>query len=253
MAHDQNSPKRVRIAAIDDHPIVVEGLASLLTRAPRTGVGHGARAAGPLVEWLGQSRNLAELRAKFAEWAAPPDLVFYDLNLGDGSDPAEGIASLSSEGVSVVVLTSELRPVPIRRAIAAGAAGLILKSDDLERILDVVRSVSLGNFAVSSDLAFVLATDEEMVPNLAPRELEVLRLLAEGVPRKSVGSRLDPPVKLATVVTYLNRICTRYQENGRPVSTSQDAIRAAAEDGYLNLPGTGTSRAGNGGPVTPRR
>ncbi len=117
----------------------------------------------------------------------------------------------------------------------------------------MVRSVSLGNFAVSSDLAFVLATDEEMVPNLAPRELEVLRLLAEGVPRKSVGSRLDPPVKLATVVTYLNRICTRYQENGRPVSTSQDAIRAAAEDGYLNLPGTGTSRAGNGGPVTPRR
>ncbi|MGM0386461.1 MAG: hypothetical protein ACQERF_10855, partial [Actinomycetota bacterium] len=241
------------VTAVDDHPIVVEGLASLLTRAPGRGGGRAARSAGPTVEWLGQSRTLTELRAKLAEWDEPPDLVFYDLNLGDGSDPAEGIASLNSDGIAVVVLTSELRSVPIRRAIAAGAAGLVLKSDDLDRILDVVRSVSLGNFAVSSDLAFVLATDEDMVPHLAPRELEVLRLLADGVPRKSVGNRLDPPVKLATVVTYLNRICTRYQENGRAVATSQDAIRAAVEDGYFDFPGTGRGRADESGPVSPSR
>ena len=69
----------------------------------------------------------------------------------------------------------------------------------------------------------------------------MLQLLVDGVPRKNVGARLDPPVKLATVVTYLNRICRRYQENGRDVTTSQDAIRAAVADGWFDYPGTGRS------------
>lgn len=235
MAH--TLPRRVRVTAVDDHPIVVEGLASLLSRA-RTDGGPGGR-DGFAVEWLGQSRTYPELRDRIAEWPDPPDLVLYDLHLGDGADPAEGIAALSTAGISVVVLTSELRPVPIRRAMKAGAAGLILKSDDVQKILDVVRLASEGNFAVSSDLAFVLATDEDLAPNLAPRELEVLQLLADGVPRKAVGSRLDPPVKLATVVTYLNRICRRYQESGRNVTTSHDVIREAVADGHLEFPGPG--------------
>lgn len=240
MAHTPRSPDRVRVTAVDDHPIVVEGVASLLTRAPTSPADGSAGRDGFTVEWLGQSRTFPELRTKNAQWPAPPDIVLYDLNLGDGSDPAEGIATLTAEGIAVVVLTSELRPVPIRRAMKAGAAGLILKSDDVQKIQDVVRSVSEGNFAVSSDLAFVLATDDDLAPNLAPRELEVLQLLADGVPRKTVGSQLDPPVKLATVVTYLNRICRRYQASGRNVTTSHDAVRAAVADGHLDLPGPGT-------------
>ena len=238
MATADVPPKRLRMAAVDDHPIVVEGLVSLLTRGPE---GSRARPDTPAVEWLGQTRTFAELRARIDQWPAAPDLVLFDLNLGDGTDPADGIAELVAAGIAVVVLTSEVRPIPIRRAMKAGAAGLILKSDDLPRILEVVRSVSRGDFAVSSDLAFVLATDDDLTPNLAPRELQVLQLLADGVPRKNVGARLDPPVKLATVVTYLNRICRRYQENGRDVTTSQDALRAAVADGWFDYPGTGRS------------
>lgn len=239
---DTSPPRRVRVAAVDDHPIVVAGLASLLSRSSGSDPEGGVAAElaprnAPRIEWLGESPTLTALQARLAEWDPAPDVILYDLYLNDGSDPAEGIASLVERGITVVILTSELRPVPIRQAIKAGATGLILKSDETEKILDVIRAAGLGHFAVSSDLAFVLATDENLVPNLAPRELEVLRLLAEGVPRKSVGNQLTPPVKLATVVTYLNRIAKRYKELGRDVKTSQDAIRAAVEDGYLDPPG----------------
>ncbi len=101
----------------------------------------------------------------------------------------------------------------------------------------MVRFGQRGDFAVSSDLAFVLATDDDLTPNLAhPRTPGAATPRRRG-PRKNVGARLDPPVKLATVVTYLNRICRRYQENGRDVTTSQDAIRAAVADGWFDYPG----------------
>lgn len=214
----------IRMAAVDDHPIVVEGLVSLITRD------------APDLVWLGRSSTWAELAHRLQEWPSPPDLVLYDLHLHDGSTPTEGIATLSSRAITVVVFTSELRPIPIRRAVQAGARGVVLKSDPVDRIVDVVRSAAAGDFAVSSDLAFVLITDSSLAAHLAPRELEALELLADGVPRKSIGARMDPPVSLATVVTYLNRVCLRYRALGRDVTTAQDAVRAAVEDGYLDLP-----------------
>ncbi len=214
----------LRLAAVDDHPIVVEGLASLITRS------------APDVEWMGRSASWQELAERMTLWDDPPDLILYDLHLHDGSKPEQGIAWLVAHGVTVVVLTSELRPVPIRRAVQAGAAGVVLKSDAVDRIVDVVRSAARGEFAVSSDLAFLLVTDRSLAPRLAPRELEALELLADGVPRKLIGSRMNPPVGLATVVTYFNRVCTRYRDSGREVSSPQDAVRAAVQDGYLDLP-----------------
>ena len=47
---------------------------------------------------------------------------------------------------------------------------------------------------------------------------------------------MDPPIAMSTVVTYLNRICARYRDLGRPVNGPADALRAAAADGYLDPP-----------------
>ncbi|MGV1008856.1 MAG: response regulator [Dermatophilaceae bacterium] len=219
-----SSPRSIRLAALDDHPIVVEGLVSLITRE-----------AGDLV-WLGGARTFAELERALQRWPSQPDIVLYDLHLHDGSNPSDGIAALRARGITVVVLTSEVRPIPIRRAVQAGAMGVVLKSDHADRIIDVIRSAAAGSFAASSDLAFVLLTDASLTARLAPRELEALELLADGVPRKLIGARMDPPVSLATVVTYINRVCERYRALGRDVTTAQDALRAAVEDGHLDLP-----------------
>ena len=86
----------------------------------------------------------------------------------------------------------------------------------------------IGGGAISRIFPFVLLTDPDLAAHLAPRELEVLRLLGEGVPRKSIGRRLDPPVSLTT---YLDRVRDRYRALGRTVDTPADAVRATTADG----------------------
>ena len=214
----------IRVFAVDDHPVVAQGVLALATQLD------------PEIEPVGTCKRADELGAKLSELTSPPDVIMMDLHLEDGSAPAETIARLAQAGHHVVVLTSEMRPVPIRSAIRAGAIGLCLKSDEPDLIVNVLRSAAGGEFAVSSDLAFVLMTDAELTAKLAPREIEALQLLADGVPRKSVGERMDPPVAMSTVVTYLNRACARYREMGVDVQSPRDAVRAAIQDGYFDSP-----------------
>lgn len=214
----------IRVLAVDDHPVVAQGVLALATQLD------------PEIEPVGTCKRADELGAKLSELTSPPDVILMDLHLEDGSAPAETIARLAQAGHHVVVLTSEMRPVPIRSAIRAGAIGLCLKSDEPDLIVNVLRSAAGGEFAVSSDLAFVLMTDAELTAKLAPREIEALQLLADGVPRKSVGERMDPPVAMSTVVTYLNRACARYREMGVDVQSPRDAVRAAIQDGYFDSP-----------------
>lgn len=214
----------IRVFAVDDHPVVAQGVLALATQLD------------PEIEPVGTCKRADELGAKLSELTSPPDVILMDLHLEDGSAPAETIARLAQAGHHVVVLTSEMRPVPIRGAIRAGAIGLCLKSDEPDLIVHVLRSAAAGAFSVSSDLAFVLMTDAELTAKLAPREIEALQLLADGVPRKSVGERMDPPVAMSTVVTYLNRACARYREMGVDVQSPRDAVRAAIQDGYFDSP-----------------
>lgn len=221
---DRVTETSIRLTAVDDHPVVVEGIGAILARM------------APDIEWLGAACSWNSLQQLLASFAAPPDVVLFDLHLHDGSQPTDGIAWLAARGIRSVVLTSEVRPIPIREAVMAGASGVILKSDPQRRMVEVIRSAAGGDFAVSGDLAYVLVTDDSMVPRLAPRELEALKLLASGLPRKTIGRRMTPPVQMSTVVTYFNRICEKYRELGRDVQTPQEALRAASADGYLDTP-----------------
>lgn len=214
----------IRVVAVDDHPVVAEGVLALAERA------------NSQLQALGTAATVADLMTMLDSLAQPPDVVLLDLHLEDGSASPDTIAALTERGIRVVLLTSELRPIPIRAAMRAGAVGLCLKSDDPAEIVRVVLSAADGDSAVSSDLAFVLMTDQDLTARLAPREIEALSLLADGVPRKLVGDRMNPPVAMSTVVTYLNRACERYREMGVEVRTPRDAVRAAIQDGYFDAP-----------------
>jgi DNA-binding NarL/FixJ family response regulator len=218
---DPEHHRTVAVAGLDDHPVVMAGVEASLARR------------GGQYRWLGSAASWAELDTRLAEWPVVPDVVIVDLHVFDGSDPGEGIAALVRRGISVVAFAAEPRPIPVRRAVATGASGLVLKADSTDALLTVLDEVSTGRFAASSDLARDLLTDTSRAALLTPRELAVLSLLAAGVPRKAVGSRLDPPVGHATVVTYIRRIYRRYRAIGRNVATIGDALREAAADGYI--------------------
>ncbi|HOF63631.1 MAG TPA: response regulator, partial [Dermatophilaceae bacterium] len=147
------------LMAVDDHPVVVEGVVALVSRELSD------------VQFVGSATTWQAAQDLLASLAAPPDVVLMDLHLGDGSSAAESISELTSRGIRVVVLTSEVRPVPVRRAIKAGAVGLALKSDAPSDIASVIAAAARGEAAVSSDLAFVLVTDPRLSATLPPREL----------------------------------------------------------------------------------
>lgn len=223
------APRPLRLAAVDDHPIFVEGVVATLRRF------------GESVEWLGAAENFAGLKKALAGWPQLPEIVLVDLHLGDDSTPDEVVSMLTDRGIKCVVLTSERRPVPIRRAVAAGAVGLILKSDSPEQLVTALREVRDDSFAVSSDLAYTLVTDAKICAHLSPRETQILELLAEGFTRRHVARSFDPPIAESTVATHLERIFDQYRQLGRDVRSTVAAIKEAARDGYVDEWGTSGS------------
>lgn len=209
----------LRVAAVDDHPVVLAGLQAVESFS----IGE--------LQLLHAVTEPDELFERIR--TRPVDVVLVDLQLKDGLKGPEVVAQLDELGVPSVVYTAELRPLPIRRAMAAGALGLALKNDPMDGLIRTIRAAAAGEFAVSSQLAHVLIKDDSLTPRLAPREIEVLELLHQGIPRKSVGRLMNPPASDSTVDTYLRRVSGKYRQLGRTVNGVPDALGHAERDGYF--------------------
>lgn len=217
---DHPPRKPIRIGVVDDHPIVLRGVIGVLAQI----------APDIEVDFL-----VASVRDLDWDRSARPDVVLLDVDLDDGSEPEDNVALLVERGLRVLLFTASTRPARLRSLVSAGAFGLALKSDPEEDLVDSIRSVAVGEFAVSSHFAEALLTEPGLMASLAPREIEVLRQLAAGVPKKAIGKSLPQPVSARTVETYVQRIAARYAELGRPVSNLYASLREATKDGYVDL------------------
>lgn len=212
----------ISVAAVDDHPVVLDGLRYLLPAAAHD---ISVVAVAPTVRDLlaGPGRHAA--------------VVLLDLLLRDGEAVADNVARTRDVGPQVVIFTADLRPVPVRAAMTAGALGLVLKSDPLEQIAAAVRICQAGRFYVSSRLAHALATDEHRVARLSGREVQVLTAIAQGLPYKLIARQLD--IEASTVRAYLERAMTKYAGIGRKPRSTHELVAFAIRDGHLELPAAG--------------
>ena len=217
----------VRVAALDDHYITLVGLRALAAEHPEQVT--VTRAASSVAELLADGLDA--------------EVVLLDLlGVPDQRDPDDTVRQLTARGVKVVLHTSSVAPLRIRTAMAAGAVGLVLKAHG-ETVLEAVRLAAAGEYAVTGELAYVLVNDPELMARLAPREIEGLTLLAQGVPKKAIGRKMTGrEIKTATVSTYFSRIGAKYAALGRPVGNSVDLIREAYRDGYLDWDEAGWAR-----------
>jgi len=179
--------KPVRILVVDDHTIVRQGLRSILDLEPDfTVVGEAADAAQAI-------EQTARLR---------PDVVLLDLMLSD-REPAEGLdvcAELRAkfDDVSVVVLTTFLDERLLLGALRRGASGYALKDVDTVELARIIRTVHGGQCAFdprSAELAVRSLTGQTGPPGppagvLTNRELEVIRLVAQGATNMRVAREL---------------------------------------------------------------
>jgi DNA-binding NarL/FixJ family response regulator len=193
----------LRVVIADDHPFYRRGLARLLRR---TGI-----------EVVGEAPNgEAAIRAATT---TRPDLVIMDLNM-PGVSGLEATRRLMerSPGSRVLMLSVSAQEADVSNAILAGATGYVLKDEPGEEIIAAIEAAASGNSTISPRIAAVLlrrirasieAGEDLAGGGLSARELEVLTLLAEGMPFEEIARTLD--LGSDTVSTYVSSILRKLQ------------------------------------------
>lgn len=167
--------KRTRILIADDHAIVRYGLNSLFQTQKDMLV-------------VGQARNGLEA----IEIAARqnPDVAIVDLVMPkmDGAETSARLKEANPD-IKILILTSFGNHEGLRRAIDAGADGAILKTTEDETLIPTVRRLMSGEKVISNDIKHELEAQPE-IPQLTPRQLEILNGLVRGLTNVDIGKML---------------------------------------------------------------
>ena len=147
-----------------------------------------------------------------------PDIVIMDLMMPklNGAEAAERIRK-SDPDVRILVLTSFGTSPDIRRALNAGATGVLLKSSSQEDILSAIRSVMSGKRIVSPEIASTLSLTDDR-PELSARQIEVLNLAAKGFSNADIGRILG--ISVNSVKDHLKTIFARLDVTSRTEATA---------------------------------
>jgi two-component system, NarL family, uhpT operon response regulator UhpA len=207
----------IRLALVDDHRMILSGLA----------------------EWIRGAADDIAVVAAVATWPEllthpefPVDVVLLDLDLKDNIPVALKISTLKTTGVSVVLMSTYSEPNVVREALAAGALGYLVKSEDAEMIVEAIRAAAQGESFVSAELDLALnASDIGGAPKLSAQERRVMALYGGGEPVKSVAYQLG--ISEETAKSYLKRIREKYRVAGIDVGTKVALRKRAIQDGIL--------------------
>jgi DNA-binding NarL/FixJ family response regulator len=207
----------IDVAAVDDHPIVLDGVAGWLMAAESD------------IRVIGTATTVDTLLAGPGRRA---DVVLLDLDLGDATTVERNVAAILAAGPAVLVLAASDKPLSVRAAMRAGALGYVLKSEETSQVRAAIKAVAAGQDWVSPRLAYIFATDDASDrPALSPQEARALQLYATGMPMKSVARRMT--ISEETVKQYVGRVREKYARAGRAAPTKMELYYRAVEDGHL--------------------
>lgn len=181
-----NPATPTRIALVDDHALVREGIRALL-------------AAMPQIEVVGEAESAAEALALLGR--VQPDVLLVDIGLKDstGLELTRSLAEQYPE-VRVLILSMYDNLEYVRSSIRAGARGYVLKDAPSREIVAAVAAIAAGGTFYSSDIARKLADQSPQSHNLTPREVQILQMLARGLDSKAMARELD--ISVRTVETH---------------------------------------------------
>ncbi|GAB3296100.1 response regulator transcription factor [Hymenobacter humi] len=216
----------IRVFLVDDHPIVRDGIRSLLDREPGLQV-------------VGTAGNGQELLDKLPD--TPTDLVLIDVNM----PVLDGYATtlrLREEfpDVKVLALSMLVEELYIGRMLDAGASGYLLKSTGKEEIIHAIRTVMDGKQFLCSEIGLAMlhkvlewsstggtpAAAAQKSPLLSKREMEVLQLIAEGLTNAEIADQLFTSKR--TVETHRQNILEKTQ-----AKNTAALVKIALADGLI--------------------
>lgn len=213
-----NSPEHIRLAIVDDHRMLL----------------------GALTEWIRGAANDISMVAAVATWSDllthpefPVDVVLLDLDLKDNLPISVKLRALKTAGVKTMLMSSYSEPVLIREALAAGALGYLVKSEEAGTIVEAIRAAAKGEPYISSELDLTLnaPNNADPTPKLSAQERRVMALYGGGEPVKKVAEQLS--ISEETAKSYLKRIREKYRLVGIDVGTKVALRKRAIQDGLL--------------------
>jgi DNA-binding NarL/FixJ family response regulator len=212
-----NPDDRIRLALVDDHKMLL----------------------GALSEWIRGAASDISMVAAVASWPEllthpefPVDVVLLDLDLKDNIPISLKINTLKTTGVKTVLMSTYSEPNVVREALAAGALGYLVKSEDADMIVEAIRAAAKGESYISAELDLALnAAEVGGVPKLSAQERRVMALYGGGEPVKAVAYQLG--ISEETAKSYLKRIREKYRVAGYDVGTKVALRKRALQDGIL--------------------
>jgi DNA-binding NarL/FixJ family response regulator len=188
----------IRILAVDDHPLVRQGIAGLV-------------AVQPDMTLVGEASNGSDAIQQFREQR--PDITLMDLQMPE-MNGIDAIIAIRNEfpDARLIVLTTYVGDVQILRALKAGARAYLLKNLLHKELLDTIRAVHAGKKTMSPDASYQLAehaTDDALTPG----EISVLRLIAAGNANKQIADQLS--ITEETVKGRVKNILSKLGANDR--------------------------------------
>jgi DNA-binding NarL/FixJ family response regulator len=190
--------KRIRVMAVDDHPLLREGIAAVIQGQDD-------------MELVAEAANGREAIEGYR--VHRPDVILMDLQMPEVNG-LEAITAIRGEfpTARIVVLTTYSGDVQALRAIKAGAHGYLLKGMIRKELLDTIRAVHAGKRRIPPEIATEIAehVNQDALTN---RELEVLQQVALGNANKEVAARLG--VSEETVKAHMRNVLAKLSANDR--------------------------------------
>ena len=180
----------IRVALVEDHPAIADGLIALL-------------ASEPDVTVVGSASDAASADRLIA--STSPDVVLCDVRLAGSGDGLDVLARHTPGPAAFIMLTAYVYPSYYVVATEGGARGYISKMSTIQQILAAVRTVAAGGTAFPKEAQGAIRS---AVRRPTPRELEILVLVANGHGNAEIADRLGLRVK--TVESQLRRMFDRY-------------------------------------------
>jgi two-component system response regulator DevR len=212
----------IRVLIVEDHPVVAEGLSSLLEDYPGVTI-------------TGVAYSVAEVTP--AAQKAPADVAVIDYHLPDGTayDAADRIRS-RSPSTAIVLISADDSDEPLLAAITVGASGFLIKSATGEEIVQAIRAAAAGETVIPAGMitralaryresAQQRARQAQVLESLTPRERQILALMTRGADNRTVAERLQ--ISYATVRTHVRSILAKLGARSR-----LDAVAKATDWGF---------------------
>jgi two-component system, NarL family, response regulator len=210
MSDQRDTP--IRILIVDDHPVVVAGLASMLKTQPGIEVVGSASGGEEALELLRTT---------------PVDVLLLDLRM-PGMNGIDTLLAMRRSKINAraIILTSFETDEDIYRAVQAGTQGYLLKDARQAEVVEAIHVVRSGRRYFPGDIAARLA-ERMSRSDLTARELEVLHMLVRGLTNKEIGNALD--ISGNTVRNHVNSIIEKLEVSDRTEAATTAILRGIVE------------------------